>query len=166
MFGFFSMWSWIVNRCASSREDLPAAPPGSPLALPLIYSLIHLSCCHMASLALPPLSTTPSIIPALPPSPFSYLTVAHLGGLSIRVCPSFSPPFPPLFLSPLPPSSCFLPPRAVATGPPAYFAYAAVHSQGQRSSDLATVSDWCTLEQATRVQCHANETHGGEVWGG
>lgn len=44
-----------MNRCASSREDLPAAPPGSPLALPLIYSLIHLCCCHMASLSL----TTP-----------------------------------------------------------------------------------------------------------
>lgn len=97
MFGFFSMRSRIVNRCASSREDLPAAPPGSPLALSLIYSLIHLCCCHMASLALPPLSTTPSIIPPLPPSPFSYLTVAHLGGLSIRVCPSILPSIPSTF---------------------------------------------------------------------
>lgn len=97
------MWSWIVNHCASSREDLPAAPPGSPLAHPLIYSLIHLCCCHMASLSLPPSSTTPSIIPILPPSPFSYLRVAHLGGLSIRVCPSILPSLPSTF--PFPSSS-------------------------------------------------------------
>lgn len=57
------MWSSIVGHCASSREDLPAAPPGSPLALPLIYSLIHLCCCHMASLFLPPPSPAPSITP-------------------------------------------------------------------------------------------------------
>lgn len=131
-----------MTHHASSREDLPAAPPGSPLALPLIYSLIHLRCCHMASLVLPPRSPTPSIIPALPPSSFSYLRVAHLGASQSGYAPPFSPPSPPLFLSPLPPSSCFLPPCSVATGPPASFASAAaVRSQGQRRSNLATVSD-------------------------
>lgn len=141
MFSCFSMWSWIVNHCASSREDLPAAPPGSPLALPLIYSLIHLCCCHMASLSLPPPSATPSIIPLSlpPPSHISELLIS--GASQSGHAPPFSPPSRPLFFSPLPPSSCFLPPCSVATGPPASFAYAAVHSQGQRRSDLATVSD-------------------------
>lgn len=141
MFSCFSMWSWIVNHCASSREDLPAAPPGSPLALPLIYSLIHLCCCHMASLSLPPPFATPSIIPLSlpPPSHISELLIS--GASQSGHAPPFSPPSRPLFFSPLPPSSCFLPPCSVATGPPASFAYAAVHSQGQRRSDLATVSD-------------------------
>lgn len=89
-----SMWSWIVNHCASSREDLPAAPPGSPRALPLIYSLIHLCCCHMA----PPLLHYPFHHPPPPPSPFSYLRVAHLGGLSIRAYPSILPSLPSTFL--------------------------------------------------------------------
>lgn len=100
MFSCFSMWSWIVNHCASSREDLPAAPPGSPLALPLIYSLIHLCCCHMASLSLPPPLRYSFHHPPLPPSPFSYLRVAHLGGLSIRACPSILPSLPSTFLFP------------------------------------------------------------------
>lgn len=137
------MWSWIVDHCASSREDLLAAPPGSPLAHPLIYSLIHLCCCHMASLSLSPPLHYSFHHPPLPPVPFTYLRVAHLGGLSIRVCPSILPFLPPVhFYFPLAlPSSRFLPPRSVATGPPASFACAAVHSQGQRRSDLATVSD-------------------------
>lgn len=69
MFPSFSIWSWIVNHCASSSEDLLAAPPGSPLALPLIYSLIHLCCCHMAPPPPPPLplpSSSPSLLPSLP----------------------------------------------------------------------------------------------------
>lgn len=69
-----------------------AAPPGSPLALPLIYSSIHLCCCHMAPF-LPP--------HPLPPFPISYLRAAHLRGLSIKIC---SPPFSPYvhFSTPLP----------------------------------------------------------------
>lgn len=98
-----------MNRCASSREDLPAAPTGSPLALPLIYSLIHLCCCHMASLSL----TTP--LPYSfhhPPSPSLPLLIS-------QSCSSRRPlnqgmplhsPLPPVHFSfpPLPPSSALL----------------------------------------------------------
>lgn len=47
-------------------EDLTAAPPGSPLTLSLIYSLIHLCCHHLASLTLPPSLLLPSSPLSLP----------------------------------------------------------------------------------------------------
>lgn len=83
-----------MTHCASRREDLPAAPPGSPLALPLIYSLIHLRCCHMASLVLPPRS--PSVLLLISQSCSSR-------GLSIRVCPCILPSLPSTFPFPSPP---------------------------------------------------------------
>lgn len=117
-----------------AARNLPAAPPGSPLAPPLIYSLIHLCCCHMASLCPPHYSLhhphPPSVLHL-----FSYLRAAHLGGLSIRACPSILASH----------SSLRSPRRSVATGPPPHptssFAGAAVRRQGRRRSDLASVSD-------------------------
>lgn len=101
MFLSFSMWSCILNHCTFSQEDLTAAPPGSPLALPLIYSLIHLYCCHMASLSLPPHSSTPTIIPLSlpPPSHISELLISRAS--QSRHAPPFShPSLPPTFLFP------------------------------------------------------------------
>lgn len=149
MFSSFSPRSWIVNHCTSSREDLPAAPPGSPPALPLIYSLIHLCCCHMASLSLPPPHLRYSLHhPPLPPSlPLLISQSCSSRGPLNQGMPLHSP-LPSTFPFPL-----FLPPRLslfffsaclralLQQGPPASFACAAVHSQGQRRSDLATVSD-------------------------
>lgn len=73
------MTSFTVKRARavvwvfSFRVDLSAVPPGSSLALPKIYSLIHWCCCHMAPLwPLPPwapASISPSI--PLPESPSS-----------------------------------------------------------------------------------------------
>lgn len=131
-FSFFSIWSWIMTHYASRREDLPAVPPGSPLALPLIYSLIHLRCCHMASLVLPPRS--PSVLLLISQSCSSR-------GLSIRVCPCILPSLPSTFPFPSP-SPAFCLPALLQQGTSASFASAAaVHSQGQRRSNLATVSD-------------------------
>lgn len=98
MFSSLSMWSY---------ENLPAAPPGSPLALPLIYSLIHLCCCHMASL-LPPILSLP------PPSHISELLISGASPSRYAPLPSprmstFIPSTPsPSLLSPpsAPPLSC------------------------------------------------------------
>lgn len=99
------MWSWIVDHCASSREDLLAAPPGSPLAHPLIYSLIHLCCCHMASLSLSP--PPPLLLPSSP-SPSRPLHIS-------QSCSSRGPLNQGLPLhSPLPPSR----PLLFSTRPP------------------------------------------------
>lgn len=139
----FSKQNWIVNHCASSCKDLTAAPPGSPLASPLIYSLIHLYCCHMASLSLPPPSSTPSSIPLFLP-PVSHISeLLILGASQSKHAPQFSvrpsiPPSPLLFFPLLSPSPTF--PALLQQGPLGSIAYAAVHSQGQHRSDLATVS--------------------------
>lgn len=99
----FSWWNRIVKRCASSREDLPAAPPGSPLALPLIYSLIHLCCCHMASLSFPP--PPPSLLlPSSPLPPSCLFSPSHISELLISGASQsgnarpFCTPSHPLFL--------------------------------------------------------------------
>lgn len=164
MFSFFSMWSWIVKQCASSRDDLPAAPPGSPLALTLIYSLIHLCCCHMASLSLPPPSTTPSIIPLSLPPLFSYLRVAHLGGLSIRACPAIPPSLPSTFLFP---SSSLLSLSAClhcCNRAPCLLRRCC--SSLPRSAQIRSCHrQRLILERAARVLCHANETHSAGVGG-
>lgn len=85
----FKAESWTV--ALPSWEDQPPAPPGNPLALPLIYSLIHLCCCHMASLSLHPPSVTPSIIPLSLPSS------SHISGLLIVGASrsAHAPPFSP-----------------------------------------------------------------------
>lgn len=109
MLSSFSVLNCIVNHCTSSWEDLTAAPPGSPLAFPLIYSLIHLYCCHMASLSLTPPSPTPSIIPLFLP-PLSHISeLLILGASQSKHAPQFPvrsslPPFYfsfPFFLSSL-----------------------------------------------------------------
>lgn len=99
----------MVNRWDFSVKDLSAAPPGSPLAFSKIYSLIHLCCCHMASLLpLPPLPS-PSITPSIPlPESQSHSSQ----GPPILVCPSV-PLSAPLFPFP----SHFLPPCSIGTGP-------------------------------------------------
>lgn len=93
----------MVKQCVSSGDDLPAAPPGSPLALTLIYSLIHLCCCHMASLYLPP--TPPLLLPSSP-SPLLISQSCSSRGPLNQGMPLHSPLppfhfFPPLFLPPL-----------------------------------------------------------------
>lgn len=89
MLSAFSVLNCIVNHCTSSWEDLTAAPPGSPLAFPLIYSLIHLYCCHMASLSLTPPSPTPSIIPLFLP-PLSHISeLLILGASQSKHAPQF-----------------------------------------------------------------------------
>lgn len=100
-----------------ARVDLPAAPPGSSLALPLIYSLIHLFCCHMASLFFPLPSPAPSFHhpPLLPSLLLISLSCSSQGPLSPGK--PLHPPIPPS-LPLLPLSSCLLPPCSVATGPP------------------------------------------------
>lgn len=141
-------------------EDLTATPPGSPLAPPLIYSLIHSCCYHMASLC-------PPSFPAPPPP--SYLRIAHLLGLSIKPClfilPCsslllflfFPPPFSSLIL-------CILTPLQQDLPSPS-FACAAVHSQGQHRFNLTIVSIWYILERATKVLCVFVYTWGVKVGG-
>lgn len=100
MLSSFSVLNCIVNHCTSSWEDLTAAPPGSPLAFPLIYTLIHLYCCHMASLSLTPPSPTPSIIPLFLP-PLSHISeLLILGASQSKHAPQFPvrSSLPPSFL--------------------------------------------------------------------
>lgn len=149
-----------MDRSTSNWKDLTAAPPGSPLSFPLIYSLIHLYCCHMASLSPIHPFATPSIIPlSLPPS--SHIPELLLSGVSqSRHAPSFSHTLP---------SFSFLFPALILCIPTllqqtllSSFACAVVHSQGQHRSNLATVSIQCIFEQATKVLCHRNHTQGGQ----
>lgn len=137
--------------------------------LPLIYSLIHLCCCHMVPLSLPPL---PSLSPDPPLYFFIHLTqppsptppsLPHLGPLSIYryPCAPISP-FLFFFLFPLfLPHSCSIattphPPNLLLRPPPPSLQFTPKVSQHRSSPSSA-------VDASLRVLCHANSTHEGAM---